>query len=144
MRSAPPPEARRSRTLYSSALRHAPTPRMTTLVFRLRNVPDEEADEVRALLDEARIDWYETTAGNWGIAMPGLWVADAAEAARARALVDDYQRERTARLAGRVETVPFATLLRERPLAVLAILAFCAFILYVSINPFLQLVARSS
>ena len=117
---------------------------MTTLVFRLRNVPDDEAEEVRALLDEARVDWYETTAGNWGIAMPGLWVADAEEAARARALVDVYQRERAERLAGRVETIPFVARLRERPLAVLAILAFCAFVLYVSINPFLRLAAESS
>ena len=117
---------------------------MTTLVFRLRNVPDDEAEDVRARLEEARIDWYETTAGNWGIAMPGIWVADAADAVRARALVDDYQRERAERLAGRDDIVPFAARLRARPLAVLGVLAFCAFVLYVSVNPFLKLVTATS
>ena len=116
---------------------------MSTLVFRLRNVPDEEADEVRALLDEARIEWYETTAGNWGIAMPALWVSDD-EARRARALIDAYQGERARRVAGYPPPPSFALRLRERPLAVLAIIAFCVFILYVSVNPFLQLVAHSS
>ena len=117
---------------------------MSTLVFRLRNVPDEEADEVRVLLDEARIEWYETTAGNWGIAMPALWVGDDADAHRARALVDAYQRERATRAAGYPPPPSFAVRFRERPLAVLAIIAFCAFILYLSVNPFLQLVAHSS
>jgi len=117
---------------------------MTTLVFRLRNVPDEEADEVRSLLDEAGIGWYETTAGNWGIAMPGLWVGEADEAARARMLIDTYQRERETRIAA--SRAPLSTLarLRERPLAVLAVFTFCAFVLYVSINPFLELAARSA
>ena len=47
---------------------------MATLVFRLRNVPEDEAQAVRTVLDTNNIDWYETTAGNWGIAMPGLWI----------------------------------------------------------------------
>ena len=117
---------------------------MSTLVFRLRNVPDDEADEVRARLDEARIAWYETTAGNWGIAMPALWVSEDEDAPRARALIDTYQRERSALAAGAPRPPPFAARLRERPIAVLATLAFCVFILYVSVNPFLQLVAASS
>ena len=117
---------------------------MTTLVFRLRNVPEDEADAVRTLLDEARVDWYETSAGNWGIAMPGLWVGEPGEAARARALIDDYQRERAARRRDADDIVPFAARLRERPLAVLGIVAFCLFVLYVSINPFLRLVTDSS
>ena len=39
---------------------------MATLLFRLRHVPDDEADDVRALLEENGIDFYETTPGNWG------------------------------------------------------------------------------
>jgi len=117
---------------------------MTTLVFRLRNVPDDEADDVRALLDEARIDWYETTAGNWGIAMPGLWVEDGDEAMRARPLIDVYQRERAARMLAAREPVSTFARLRERPVASLAIIAFCAFVLYVSIDPFVALVAASA
>ena len=117
---------------------------MTTLVFRLRNVPDDEADDVRALLDEARLEWYETTAGNWGIAMPGLWIEDPADAVRARELIDAYQRARATRMsAARAEVSTFARV-RERPLASLGIIAFCAFVLYVSIDPFIELVASSA
>ncbi|MGK0318613.1 MAG: hypothetical protein ACI9JP_000792, partial [Granulosicoccus sp.] len=39
---------------------------MPTLVFRLRNVPEDEADDVRMLMNENDFDWYETSAGNWG------------------------------------------------------------------------------
>lgn len=117
---------------------------MPTLVFRLRNVPDDEADEVRALLDEGRIDWYETSAGNWGIAMPGLWVKNSDEAPRARTLIDAYQNERATRMATtRGQESAFARL-RERPVATLAIIAFCLFILYVSIDPFIALITASA
>ena len=117
---------------------------MTTLVFRLRNVPDDEADDVRALLDDARLEWYETTAGNWGIAMPGLWVEDPDDAVRARSLIDAYQHARATRMAAEREPVSAFARLRERPAASLAIIAFCAFLLYVSINPFIELVASSA
>ena len=117
---------------------------MTTLVFRLRNVPEDEAADVRALLEESRVEWYETTAGNWGIAMPGLWVDDAEEAARARALIDAYQDARAARVASERATVSVVDRLRERPLASLAIVAFCAFVVYAMVSPFVRLVAASA
>ena len=122
---------------------------MSALVFRLRGVPDEEAEEVRALLDEARIDWYETDAGNWGIAMPALWVRDSEDAPRARALIETYARERSSRMraqwrsrraAGTLPTL--GTRLRERPFAIAAVFAFCLFVLYVSIDPFIRLVTH--
>ncbi|KFN47362.1 DUF6164 family protein [Arenimonas composti] len=67
---------------------------MAKLVFNLRNVPDDEADEVRALLDARRIDWYETRPSLWGISGGGLWVKDDAQADAARAHLADYQAER--------------------------------------------------
>ena len=63
---------------------------MSALIFRLRNVPEDEAMQVRDLLDEHRIDWFETSAGNWGIGMPGLWVKDVDDAQRARTLIDTF------------------------------------------------------
>ena len=42
---------------------------MSKLLFRLRNVPDDEAEEVRQLLEEHGIETYETDAGNWGISL---------------------------------------------------------------------------
>ncbi|MBX2879940.1 MAG: hypothetical protein KTR32_08415 [Granulosicoccus sp.] len=124
---------------------------MTTLVFRLRNVPDDEAQAVRALLDANNIQWYETTAGNWGIAMPGLWIKDPQQAEKARLLIDQYQSERQkySRSAYEEElrtgnSRTFADSVREKPLTTFAILAFCLFILYISINPFLQLIGLTS
>ena len=120
---------------------------MAAIAFRLRNVPEDEARDVAALLDGAGIDWYETDAGNWGIAMPALWVSRDEDLARARELIERYQRERSARLraerAGRVAAGLEPTLaarLRERPLATLGAFAFCAFVLYVSVEPFFRLV----
>jgi hypothetical protein len=36
---------------------------MAKLLLNLRNVPDDEADDVRALLDEHDIAYYETSRG---------------------------------------------------------------------------------
>lgn len=120
---------------------------MSALVFRLRNVPQEEADEVRALLQEQGIECYETNAGNWGIAMPGIWVNDEADAPRAHVLINDYQRDRSERQRRRHEAekhngqaITFMQRVREQPLRVAGIVLFCLFILYVSINPFLRLI----
>ena len=124
---------------------------MSALAFRLRNVPQEEADEVRELLTEHEIEWYETTAGNWGIAMPGLWVNDEDDLPRARALIHEYQCQRSETQRARYEqdllrgdTPTLLQRVRTQPLKVAGIILFCLFILYVMINPFLQLIGYSA
>jgi len=120
---------------------------MPALVFRLRNVPDDEAEDIRDLLSSHAMDWYETSAGNWGIAMPGIWVRNDEDQGKARELINDYQRRRQIQLrndyqqnleAGNVSS--FWQRLQQRPLRVIGIVIFCAFILFVMINPFLQLI----
>jgi len=120
---------------------------MPVLVFRLRNVPDDEAADIRELLTSHTLDWYETSAGNWGIAMPGIWVRNDEDQAKARELINDYQKQRQSQLrsdyeqeleAGNVSS--FWQRLQQRPLRVIGIIIFCAFILYAMINPFLQLI----
>ncbi|HPF72565.1 MAG: hypothetical protein H7A20_06510 [Rhodanobacteraceae bacterium] len=71
---------------------------MSTLLLNLRHVPDDEADDVRALLDEQGIAWYETEQGRWGISFAGIWLRDDSELMRARELLDTYQRERRERV----------------------------------------------
>jgi hypothetical protein len=116
---------------------------MAKLLFRLRNVPDDEATEVRDLLSSHDIAFYETTAGNWGISMPGLWLHDDADYPRARALLDDYQRERTIRMreqyladraAGRSDTMIDA--LRREPAKVIGYLVLVAAVIYISVSIF--------
>ena len=124
---------------------------MSQLVFRLRNVPDDEAEAVRELLDQHNLDWYETTAENWGIAMPGLWVRKTDDAPQARSLIDTYQQQRgvfmrqeyeSERVTGNAQTL--ANRIKAQPFRVLGIVLFCLFILYVSVNPFLQLIGYST
>ncbi len=67
---------------------------MTLLLFNLRGVPEDEADEVRELLTAQNIDFYETPAGNWGVSMPALWLQDDTELANAQSLLSSYQQQR--------------------------------------------------
>jgi hypothetical protein len=95
---------------------------MAKLLLNLRNVPDDEADEVRAWLKESGIAFYETRPSPWGISNGGIWVSEDDDIVRAKALMADYQRKRgeqararqaAAERDGTAET--FATLLRDRP-----------------------------
>ncbi len=106
---------------------------MSKLLLNLRNVPDDEADDVRAMLDASGIAFYETRPSMWGISSGGVWVTEDAAIVEAKRLMADYQGQRqtrvraeyaAARREGTAET--FWTVLREEPgrvaLTVLAIL----------------------
>jgi len=103
---------------------------MAKLLLNLRNVPDDEADEVRAWLTESGMDFYETQPSPWGISSGGIWMREDADIVRAKALMADYQAKRlqqaratqnAAREQGSEET--FGKLFSQRPWYVLAILA---------------------
>jgi hypothetical protein len=106
---------------------------MPKLLMNLRNVPDDEADDVRAMLDAQGIAFYETRPSIWGISAGGIWITEDAAFADARRAMDSYQQQRAARAraeyaaakrAGTAAT--FITLLRAEParvvLSVLGIL----------------------
>lgn len=106
---------------------------MSKLLLNLRHVPDDEADDVRAMLDAHRIDFYETPPSMWGLSAGGIFVKEDADIAQAKRLMADYQQQRrtrvraefdAARRDGTAET--FWTVLRAEParvaLTVLAIL----------------------
>lgn len=95
---------------------------MSMLLLNLRNVPDDEADDVRAMLEAQRIAFYETRPSLWGVSTGGIWVTEDAAFADARRVMDDYQQQRGARAraeyvaakrAGTAET--FVTMLRTQP-----------------------------
>jgi hypothetical protein len=119
---------------------------MAALLFKLKGVSEEEAEEVRALLDANRLDYYETPGGNWGISVAAIWLRDEGRLSEARALIEEYQQGRALRVRvehdrlreeGRLET--FADRLRHHPLQVLFYLAIVGLILYFSIKPFFGL-----
>lgn len=115
---------------------------MAKLLLNLRHVPDDEAREVRALLEEHAIEYYETPPSRWGISMGGIWLRHDDQQPRARALLDEYQAGRAARAraeyaerkrAGQVETI--AGVLRRRPGEVLAYAAAAAGIIALMMWP---------
>ena len=71
---------------------------MARLLLNLRNVPDDEADDVRAILDAARIAFHETPPSMWGISAGGIYVRENADVAEAKRLMADYQAQRRARV----------------------------------------------
>ena len=117
---------------------------MPVQIFKLRNVPDDEADDVRALLVENEIDFYETTAGNWGISAPGIWLKDESRFAEARALIEEYQVARQQRVRQEYEQLrqqgrqrSVVDLIRSNPLRFILYLAGILVLLYISTKPFL-------
>ena len=76
---------------------------MSKRLFNLRNVPADEADDIRELLQREGLDWYETPPSPWGISHGALWLRDAAQWPRGKALLDDYQRQRGERTRGEHE-----------------------------------------
>jgi len=119
---------------------------MTLLLFNLRGVPEDEADEVRELLTAENIDFYETSAGNWGMSMPALWLRDEADLERARQLLHIYQQQRF--LTSREDYLQLKKLnqqktlmkaFREQPLLYCAYLFAMALVVYVSVKLLLEL-----
>ena len=117
---------------------------MQTLLLNLRHVPDDEADEVRALLSTNRIPFYETAPNRWGVSAGAIWIRDEGDAATAKALMADYQARRSAQ--GRAAWVDaqrdgsaptWRSQLREAPLRVIAILVAIIAIVAVSLWPLL-------
>jgi hypothetical protein len=119
---------------------------MPHLLFSLRNVPEDEAYEVRELLSEYEISFYETSAGNWGVSMPGLWLRDDLDLPKAQQLLDEYQQQRQItqrqlylqrKQTG--QTKSFLTVWREKPLLMLGYFAVIALVIYVSAKLLLEL-----
>ncbi len=70
---------------------------MARLLFKLAQVPDDEAQDIRALLDEHQISYYETDAGFFRVGLDAIWLADGMQEERARELIRGYQAERAVR-----------------------------------------------
>ncbi len=119
---------------------------MSVILFRLRGVPDDEADEIRELLKASEIDFYETSAGNWGISMPAIWLRDNSQLKQAKQMLEAYQEERCSRMKSeyarrkeRGENRTLFDIFTEDPLRMLLYVAAVAAILYFSVMPFLDL-----
>jgi len=118
---------------------------MAAKLFKLRNVPDDEANDIRQLLEEHRLSCYETDAGAWGISVPAIWLHESADLEQAKALIDDYQRQRAIRMqaehqrdkaAGQHATVWGN--IKKKPIHFVLLVMAVLFVLYVSLSPFMR------
>ena len=114
---------------------------MAVLIFKLRYVPDDEAHEVRELLIDNEIDYYETSAGAFGISMPGLWLINEEQLEKARQLIDEYQHLRQKKAREDYEqgtSRTFIDMFKDAPVRyisiVLAINLLCYFMIFLFFN----------
>jgi hypothetical protein len=117
---------------------------MAVLLVKLNGVPEDEAAELRAILDENAIEYYETDSGRWGISLAAIWLRNEEQLQRARELIETYQQQRYERAreayeekkaAGELETLLGRAL--RNPLRFLLYLAAILLILYLSVMPFI-------
>ena len=119
---------------------------MSKLLFDLRNVPDDEADDVRALLDAHGISYYETKPAAWGLFGGGIWITEDERITDAKSILSDYQLQRqaaaqaayaAARRDGTAETL--WTTLRREPRNALVLLITIVFVVGLTVLPFVLL-----
>lgn len=116
---------------------------MARLLLNLYQVPDDEATEVRALLDLHRIEFYETLPNRWGISHGAIWIAHDEDAAEALRLMADYQDDRQARVRSEYAAArqngsapTLWTVIRREPVRMLLALAGIAVVLILASLPF--------
>lgn len=120
---------------------------MAVLLFRLNNVPEGEAEEVRRLLDAHGFDTYETRAGFWGLGIAAIWLRDESQEEAAREVIDRYQqrlgervRREHAELVARGQAPSLWRRLLRHPLRVLFLTTLAVAVLALSLLPFVWLI----
>jgi len=117
-------------------------------LFKLRSVPDDEADDIRQLLLQHELSFYETEAGGWGVSVPAIWLHDATQLEQAKTLIVDYQQQRALQAiaayqsdkeAGTQQTV--VDRIMQQPVRFVLLVVALSFVLYVSLAPFLHFAA---
>lgn len=122
---------------------------MAVLLFKLNNVPDDEAQDIRALLNDNNISFYETDAGFFRVGLDAIWLPDDSEAEQARELLRAYQIERTKNqqhnYALLVEQGAVPTLWQKfcsQPIRFVLLMIAIIFVAGLSLVPFLMLLKR--
>ncbi|MDN5848716.1 MAG: DUF6164 family protein, partial [Nitrococcus sp.] len=60
---------------------------MSIILLNLRGVPEDEAEEIRDLLTEHGVAFYETLPSRWGISMGAIWLRDEHQREEAKQLI---------------------------------------------------------
>ncbi len=116
---------------------------MARLLFKLAQVPDDEAQDIRALLDEHQISYYETDAGFFRVGLDAIWLHDSSQLNTAKQLLQDYQQKRyqsqrelfsQSQEKGEVETL--WQRISHQPIRFLAAILAVVFVLTLTLVPF--------
>lgn len=117
---------------------------MAKLLLNLRHVPEDEAAEIRTMLEEHDICYYETEPNRWGISAGAIWIKDDSRHQDAMVLMSAYQGQRSAharaqreqaRIDGSAETL--AQQIRKQPLRLVFILFALTILVALSLWPLL-------
>jgi len=120
---------------------------MPVKLFSLKNVLDEEANEIRELLAQNSIDFYETPAGNWGVSLPAIWLKDEELLETAKYLIEKYQQERLIKVKvefenqkreGKSRTIIDS--FKDNPQRMIVYLLIVLGLIYISTKPFIDFV----
>jgi hypothetical protein len=118
---------------------------MSVIVFRLNDVPEDEAQAVRDLLTENEIEFFETSAGKWGFSIAAIWIKDDSLKDKARQLIEEYQDKhfqdvhaRHEELRRRGELDSFASRFVNNPLQVIVYILLVLLVIYLSLTPFIE------
>lgn len=116
---------------------------MARKLFPLRNVPDDEAEQIRTLLREQGIEFHETPSGFLGLGTAAIWVNDDSKFETARILLASYQqsrfqqaREDYLKLKAENRHAKFGELLRREPWKFLLYLSLALLLLLLTTLPF--------
>lgn len=121
---------------------------MSVLLFRLNDVGIDEAEEVRELLGEHQLDYYETSSGRWGLSVAGIWLKDESQLQHAKNLLKEYaiQRQQRFRTEQINDPLNHKRNLFQRalaaPLQYFMVALSLAIIIYFTLWPFLSMVDR--
>jgi hypothetical protein len=114
---------------------------VAVLFFHLRGVPEDEAQQVKALLNQNNILFYETFPGNWGISTPALWLKDESQLSKAGTLLDEYQQQRQAeskaefqKLLAEGKNKTILDSFKQHPFRFILYFTLIFFVLYVSVR----------
>ncbi len=116
---------------------------MSYLLFILNGVTEDVANDVRQLLDDAEIQFYETDSGRWGLGSAAIWMKDKEQLESAKSLISDYQTERYQRvksehdaLAESGDRISRLEFFLSSPIRFSILLIFAGLLAYFTVMPF--------
>ncbi len=118
---------------------------MSKLLFKLNQVPEDEAADIRQLLNENDIKFYETDSGRWGLGFAAIWLEQGQSFDQARALIDQYQQQRAQRLRDNVQLekeqgkqISKFEAFQQTPIRSSLLLIFAGLLAYFTVIPFFK------